>query len=226
MVSNKIGTTFTKSSKRTNMKRFLIATCIIFLASITQSKAVLPVGQKVILHKYTTEQFPIFGGWYDPYQEIVGHKYTVLSSTTYVVDGVTYVVYQLTAYLTTDPDVMWPESALTLAFGGGISRAIEEDSRPLSYIPQAFDYVTPNQWDNFAVPFPVWTDPTGLPAPYTKYISIVNKRCMVLQNPFTIAGGSQLYVNLQIVATGDIVMWPVNYVSPFGQTQDYLVHVL
>lgn len=106
---------------------FCVSLVVFFPATINakekvKSVKVLPVGQKVILHKYTTAQFPIFGGWYEPYQEIVGHKYTVVGSTTYVVDNVTYVVYQLIAYLTTDPDVMWPESALTLAFSGGISK--------------------------------------------------------------------------------------------------------
>lgn len=101
--------------------------------------------------------------------------------------------------------------------------AITVDAHKLakrSYVPQPFDYVLPKSWSNTVIPYPDQAQGTGYPAPYASYLSWVNRRCQVL-NLTTING--QLYANLQHPLTGYIVLWPVNYVSPFGQVQDYLV---
>lgn len=100
-----------------------------------------------------------------------------------------------------------------------------EVSKPASYVPVAFDYVKPALWDNFAVPYPVIANGTGYATPYDTYLKVSRLRCQVLQNPFTLNGQPQLYVNLLIVGTSNIVLWPVNYVSPFGSSIDYLVKV-
>lgn len=76
------------------------------------------------------------------------------------------------------------------------------------------------------VPYPVISDGTGLPNPYNTYFKVSNVRCQVINPPFTLNGLPQLYVNLLIVGTDYIVIWPVNYVPTFGMTQDYLTKIL
>lgn len=94
------------------------------------------------------------------------------------------------------------------------------------YVPAPFDYVLPQQWSFSPIDNITWSAPTGLPNPYATNFSIVNKRCRVQSMPFTLNGTAQLYVNLTIVGTSYTIMWPVNYVSPFGQVQDFLIKTI
>lgn len=92
------------------------------------------------------------------------------------------------------------------------------------YIPEAGDFVKPKSWSSYPFTYPVWTDPTGSPSPYARYLDWVNKRCLVSS---VWQQGGQWYVELNILGTSNYAVWPVNYVTTLpATTTDLLVHVL
>lgn len=92
--------------------------------------------------------------------------------------------------------------------------------RRSGYIPAPFDYVLPQAWSTYVISYPDWSWSTGHPSPYSTYYYWVNRRCQVM-NLVTISG--QLYATINFVGTTYTVLWPVNYVSPYGGVDDYLI---
>lgn len=79
-----------------------------------------------------------------------------------------------------------------------------------SYMPAVGDYVKPKSWSAYPFTYAVWSDPTGNPSPYARWLDWVNKRCLVTA---LWQVGSQWYVELNIPGTSYTVQWPVNYVT-------------